>query len=707
MNRRGSSHLGRRAAALLLAAVLCAAFPTPGKAAVDAPYNGYQYGIDGAASPGPVGYVCSRSVKSSFTAASSFGKPADMFISADNRLYILSSEDASIAVLDENLQYLETIRLTLDGEEKAFAGAAGLFVSGTGEKVTLLVTSPDEGVVYVCDGGGRIRSSIGRPDTDLLDDSFLFQPSKVLMDADGSVYVLSPGMYIGAARFSAGGEFQGFFGTNKVQVTPKVLFDSFWKKLLNDEQGSKLARYVPVEYANFDVDSEKFVYTVTEKSNSNQEATGQIKRINAKGINILPDQKYGDREVTWDAARLIDSTFVDVAVMEGFGVAALDSQRGRVFLYDMDGNWIQSFGGLGMYEGTFSKPVAIDTIGEKIYVLDQMTESVLLFEPTGYGRKIIEGFRLYNEGLYERSIGVWQEVAAMNAAFYPAYVGIGKGYMAQKQYDQAMHYFRLGYDTAGYSAAHAKRRQADLTRYFPWIFLAAAVLVGWLILSDRKKGTRRKKFVNPYRLTAPRQIRYALFHPTEGFEAVAGSMRLKTMLLVCGGTAAAWFLASVVNWQFTGFAFQDVTASETFNLFIHLGKTVVLLLLWSLANWFVCTMTDGSGKFIDILTVSSISLLPYIASLLLSTVLSNVLTASEGAFLTTLQVILILWSALLMFSGLKAIHEFTLGKTVATVLFTLVAIALMLIIALLLWSLYQQLIVFLSSVSKEISFMLR
>lgn len=704
MKKRGSL---RRTVTALVTVALCLAVPLISSAAVDAPYNGYQYDIDGTASPGPVGYTCTQTVKARFTEAGGFGKPTDLFISSDNELYILSGETASIAVFDESLHYRRTIHLTRDGADLSFADAGGLFVDGTGDKATLYVTSPNDGVVYIAGADGRIRSSLGRPNTDLLDDSFIYQPTKVIVDGDGSIYVLSPGMYVGAARFSHTGEFQGFFGTNKVQVTAQVLFDSFWKKLLNKEQASKLARYVPVEYAGFDVDSEKFVYTVTEKSNSSQEATSQIKKLNAKGVNILPDQKYGDKEVAWDAARLIDSTFIDIAAMEGIGVAALDSQRGRVFLYDQDGNWILCFGGLGIYEDTLSKPIAIDTIGDRIYVLDQMAESVLMYEPTAYGESILDGFRLYSRGLYEESITVWQDVAEMNAAFYPAYKGIAKGYMAQKEYTEAMQYFKLAYDTDGYSAAYAKQRQENFSKYFPWFFAVATLLVFWLIVSDRKKGVRRKQFVDPYHLSAPRQIRYALFHPNEGFEAIAGSMRLKVMLVVCGVTGVAWFLASVVNWQYTGFTFRDVTSSEVFNVFVHLGKTVVLLLLWSLANWFVCTMTDGSGTFLDILTVSSISAFPYIASLLMSTLLSNVLTKSEGAFLYTVQAVLIVWSALLMISGLKAIHEFSLGKTIWTVIFTLLAIVLMLIIALLLWSLYQQLFVFVSSILREISFMLR
>ncbi|MPN31758.1 hypothetical protein SDC9_179233 [bioreactor metagenome] len=118
-------------------------------------------------------------------------------------------------------------------------------------------------------------------------------------------------------------------------------------------------------------------------------------------------------------------------------------------------------------------------------------------------------------------------------------------------------------------------------------------------------------------------------------------------------------------------------------------------------------MMDGSGKLIGILTVSSVSILPFVLSINLSTVLSHFITESEGVFLYVLQAALILWSFLLLVSGLKAIHEFSLLKTFASLFFSVCAIAVMFVIALLLWSLYQQIAMFVSTLFDEISFMMR
>ena len=42
-----------------------------------------------------------------------------------------------------------------------------------------------------------------------------------------------------------------------------MLISRFWKSLFSQEQKDKMARYVPIQYSNFDLDSEGFIYTCT------------------------------------------------------------------------------------------------------------------------------------------------------------------------------------------------------------------------------------------------------------------------------------------------------------------------------------------------------------------------------------------------------------------------------------------------------------
>ena len=107
------------------------------------------------------------------------------------------------------------------------------------------------------------------------------------------------------------------------------------------------------------------------------------------------------------------------------------------------------------------------------------------------------------------------------------------------------------------------------------------------------------------------------------------------------------------------------------------------------------------------LSVLAVGLLPYVGYQLLSLLLTNVLTREEGAFLTLLGAAAILWSAVLMVLGLKVVHEFSFGRTVLAVLYSLIGILIILFLALLLWSLFQQLAMFLVSLYDELSLKLK
>lgn len=51
--------------------------------------------------------------------------------------------------------------------------------------------------------------------------------------------------------------------------------------------------------------------------------------------------------------------------------ASIDTEKGRVFVYDSEGNMIYCFGGIGTQNGTFYSPSAIEFVGDKLLVTDR------------------------------------------------------------------------------------------------------------------------------------------------------------------------------------------------------------------------------------------------------------------------------------------------------------------------------------------------
>lgn len=71
-----------------------------------------------------------------------------------------------------------------------------------------------------------------------------FAPSKVLVDKEGVLYVLVPGLYRGACVFSEEGEFLTFSAPTGWSLSARMLLDYFWKGLLSDKQKDNMARYI-------------------------------------------------------------------------------------------------------------------------------------------------------------------------------------------------------------------------------------------------------------------------------------------------------------------------------------------------------------------------------------------------------------------------------------------------------------------------------
>ena len=87
--------------------------------------------------------------------------------------------------------------------------------------------------------------------------------------------------------------------------------------------------------------------------------------------------------------------------------------------------------------------------------------------------------------------------------------------------------------------------------------------------------------------------------------------------------------------------------------------------------------------------------------------MNSLCTHDTPRILTLLGAAAILWSAVLMVLGLKVVHEFSFGRTVLAVLYSLIGILIILFLALLLWSLFQQLAMFLVSLYDELSLKLK
>lgn len=496
----------KKISALLLAFLLLAtAFAGTLTSAADMPYNSYTYDEWGQPIESPSGYEPKMFVDGSVLASGQLSSPADLYAGPDNRLYVLDSGNKRVVITDETFGAAVVIdNFTINGKKSPLNDPQGIYVSKNSE---IYIADSGNSRIIVADMEGKIRLEIKKPATEVYPQATNFAPQKIVVDRMGTIFAICKGVYYGAVMFNQKGEFLGYFGSNKVELTASLLIDRFWKSMMSKENKDKLANYIPVEFTSFDIDSENFIYSCTNYSNSN---FNMVRKINPMGINILETKAsksfqggFGDLNVVYYNNAQISTKMQDICIDDAGYITALDFTRGRIFQYDQDANILFAFGGLGIQNGMFRTPVAIENYNGRILVLDKTTNGFTSFELTEFGKTVHKAMELYNDGRYVEAVEPWRQVLKYDSNFNLAYIGLGKAFQETGKTEDAMKYFKIGYYRNGYDKAFNEFRNSQMRRLFPVIFTVIILLIAFGYTRKRPfmvkitsfLGTKAKKLV--------------------------------------------------------------------------------------------------------------------------------------------------------------------------------------------------------------------
>ncbi len=205
-------------------------------------------------------------------------------------------------------------------------------------------------------------------------------------------------------------------------------------------------------------------------------------------------------------------------------------------------------------------------------------------------------------------------------------------------------------------------------------------------------------------LTKGQFVKHVVTHPFEGFEDLrwkkAGSMGI-AIFVVC-----MLFVQQVAYSRLYGFQYYS-DYDKIFNIVPYIFKSFIIFGTWVVANWAMCTLFDGEGTMKNIFINSAYALIPYITGYLIGTVMSHFLIKDEYVFIQSIEIIGTCWTFVLLISGIKAVHQFSFGKTIALMLLTIAAMIAILFLLVLLLTLFQQVIIFILSIYTELSYRLR
>lgn len=719
---------------ILLALTLVLIFGSVNVFAFNA-YDTYTYSIDGEPLKSPTAYEALDSFDSlSIDLVKNTGKKLseaeDIFADEDGKLYIVDKKNNRIVILNKSYQFESVIESWQDaetGDTHTFNSPKGVFVSKRN-----IANVDDEymgSYIYVCDTENNrvvvfnhdlehVRT-IDRPETPLLA-AGEYKPRAVAVDKYGRIFIVSETATQGILVLSGDGEFTGFIGTQKVTVS---FIDQILNQFKSEEEREEGFKNVSATYNNITVDDDGFVYATTNDIayasqlaaiTSKNADFSPVKKYNSTGKEILKRNGFFDPggEVVTNLGQINPalSSIIDITLGPEGSWTILDSSssRQRIFTYDSDGNLLFAFGGTGsqLGNGTSFKAISYQNYDGvyRLVTLDNAAGDykITVFEPTPYCDSIIAALENQNAHNYNASIDYWQDVLTKNNNFDLAYIGIGKALHNQGKYAEAYAMLQKSYETNYASKAYAELRNEIVAN---WMLLIVAGIIVLLVLMVKFLGYAKKKnkitTLKVGRKTYWEELVYAfhlVFHPFDGFwdlkHEQRGSVRAGTTIL--GITILSFFYNSIAQ----GYLFNP--RNNYTNIFMTILSILVPVMLWVVGNWCLTTLFDGEGSFKDVYVATTYSLAPMPLFVILSTILSNIMTASEGAMVTLLISIGFVWVAILLFFGTLVTHNYSLGKNVVTVLGTIVAMAIIMFIAILFSSLVVKMAQFIISIIAEI-----
>ena len=193
---------------------------------------------------------------------------------------------------------------------------------------------------------------------------------------------------------------------------------------------------------------------------------------------------------------------------------------------------------------------------------------------------------------------------------------------------------------------------------------------------------------------------YILVHPLKGFEEFKRYKRSRYSVAIA--YVIIIIILKILSFQAKGFLVNDTSIRDlkSFHQVVYWAGGVIVL---TAGNWAVTTLFDGKGKAGDIFKMICYCIYPMIWSTLLSIILSNVLALEEIGIYTLVNGLGIFLSGYLFFFGIISIHEYSLVQTLLTILFTIVAVLIILFVGILLFDLFQKVYGFFYQVYQEIT----
>jgi hypothetical protein len=201
-----------------------------------------------------------------------------------------------------------------------------------------------------------------------------------------------------------------------------------------------------------------------------------------------------------------------------------------------------------------------------------------------------------------------------------------------------------------------------------------------------------------------RSLRYCLYtmrRPLVGFWDLIHEK--KGTLAAAHTIVVLAIIVEVMRLMLTNFQFNMVYM-QTFNVVMVIAQVLLPIFLWTLANWSLTTLMDGKGRFRDIYMGTAYAMAPMIIIKAVLIPVSHVLTFDESAIYYMVSSVGTLWFLMLVVCAMMEIHDYSVGKTILSSLFSIVAIGVIIFVFIMFFAVVSDGVAYFVSVARELLF---
>lgn len=669
----------KRTAVCLIAAFIC--FLSAPATVLASSADSYVTGDDNYRQPVPESYIVSKTVNNigSYDDDTKYFKnPLDVFVDNADNIYIVDSDNARIVKM--NSEYV-TVNIFY-GPDKAFSAPEGIFVDEDGD---MYVADTGNRRIVHMDPEGNFVEEFTNPES-TLDTGSTFSPSKLIVSQTGYIYVVR-GENIMA--IDGNGEFRGYYGQTDIGYD---LTEILTRMFASEEQQKFIAKRTASSYINITLGSDGMIYAT-----SMEREEGELKRLNSIGTNtyrkyktvgntinnpikqffenafksVVAGNTFKFGEYFDDDGMYMEPVFTDICVDADGIVTVIERLNGKVYQYDQDGRMLVAFGGIGEKEGTFSLASAIDVDSKgNLLILDRTNANLQVFEPTEFIQLVHDATSTYNNGNYEESYELWNQVLAIDENYDLAHTGVARTYYKQEEYKLSMEESKIVKDRDTYTLAFDEYKYVVLREYFILIIIlalaiiVAAVLLIRLLIKSSKKAYWNYIENKSQKMSIPQGLLYgfhAMLHPIDALEGVRYNkdrlnMAVPFIIMVAAFVVRIAYLY-IVHFPLASVELEDV------NLLLEAVKLFIVPVSWIPASFMATSISGGESKVKEITFCSMQTLVPFIVINTPLMFFSHILSQSQKSWYGVFSFIVYILIFIQMYLVIMILNNYSMKKT--------------------------------------------